>query len=120
MSLGPPTCSASPANSAFVHEEGAGPALVGPGVAPKFAIRDSDLTRFHTLDRGRVQCSWPQGSDNLGFINICNEVKDLLFAAPPQIERIFERTKRRFQSNQNGAAATKSGLAADGSGEQVE
>jgi hypothetical protein len=49
---------------------------------------------------------------NFGFNIICNEVKDLLFAAPPQIERIFERSRRRFQSNQNGAAATNSGRAA--------
>jgi hypothetical protein len=44
-----------------------------------------------------VRCSSPLGSDNLGFINICNEVKGLLFAALPQIERIFEPTKRRIQ-----------------------
>jgi hypothetical protein len=61
-----------------------------------------------------------RGFPNPRFINICNEVKDLLFAAPPQIERIFEPIKRRFQSNQNGAAATKTGLAADGSEGQVK
>jgi hypothetical protein len=35
-------------------------------------------------------------SDNLGFLNICNEVKGLLFAVPPQIERISERRKPAF------------------------
>jgi len=86
----------------------------------EFSIYDSGLTGFGMLDPSCVQCSRPPGSANLHFINICNEVKDLLFAAPPQIERIFEQKKRRFQSNQNGAAATKTGLAADGSEGQVE
>jgi hypothetical protein len=39
-------------------------------------------------EASQAQCGRVPYSINLSFINICNEVKDLLFAAPPQIERI--------------------------------
>jgi hypothetical protein len=41
-----------------------------------------------------------RGALNLRFINICNQVKGALFAAPPQIDHVFEQSRRRLQSNQ--------------------